>query len=107
MTDTDDTDANHAEQLFNRTLEFNDGASIHATAWDVPANETYPDGVHYRFHFGSPNGTIIRYDNAHNGRHEWHNSDGTIEAIDFPGVVALYEIFLHKVAEWRDETKPE
>jgi hypothetical protein len=103
MANPDNPDSNRAEQLFDRTLEFNDGTTLHATAWDVPANATYPDGVHYRFHFGSPDGTIIRYDNAHDGRHERHNPDGTIEAVDFPGVIELYERFLREVAEWRDE----
>jgi hypothetical protein len=68
-----------------------------------PTNEAYPDGVHYRFHFGSPDGTIIRYDNAHDGKHERHNPDGTVEAVTFPGVVELYERFLREVVEWRSE----
>lgn len=58
------------------------------------------------FTSGHPTGTLIRYDNAHGGRHERHNPDGTVEAVDFPGIVALYERFLREVADWRDETKP-
>jgi hypothetical protein len=85
MANPGDTDSDHAEQLFDRTLEFNDGTALHAVAWDVPADEAYPDGVHYRFHFGSPTRTIIRYDNAHDGRHERHNPDGTVEGSTFPG----------------------
>jgi hypothetical protein len=103
MANPDDTDPNNVEQLFDQTLEFDDGTSIHATAWDVSSNEAYPDGIHYRFHFGSTDGTIIRYDNAHGGRHERHNPDGTIETADFPGVVERYERFLREVAEWRSE----
>jgi hypothetical protein len=50
-----------------------------------------------------PRKTIIRYDNAHEGRHERHNPDGTVETVDFPGVVELYERFLREVGEWRNE----
>ena len=103
MASPDNTDPDHAERLFDRTLAFNDGTTLRAVAWDVPTNEAYPDGVHYRFHFGSPTGTIIRYDNAHEGRHERHNPDGTVETVDFPGVVELYERFLREVGEWRNE----
>jgi|GEM_PF-5653239 hypothetical protein len=103
MTDSDDSDSRHAEQLFERTLELNDGTTLHAVAWAVPTSEAYPDGVHYRFYFGSPTATIIRYDNAHGGRHERHNPDGTVEAIGFPGVIELYERFLREVGEWRNE----
>ena len=103
MASPDNTDPDHAERLFDRTLAFNDGTTLHAVAWDVPTNEAYPDGVHYRFHFGSPTGTIIRYDNAHEGRHEHHNPDGTVETVDFPGVVELYERFPREVGEWRNK----
>ncbi|WP_435076997.1 toxin-antitoxin system TumE family protein [Halococcus sp. AFM35] len=103
MANPDDTESSHVEQLLDQTFEFDDDTSIHATAWNVPATDAYPDGIHYRFHFGSPDGTIIRYDNAHDGRHERHSPDGSIEPVDFPGVVELYERFLDEVAEWRSE----
>jgi hypothetical protein len=97
----EDTESDHAERIFERTLRFDDGTVLNAAAWNVPEQPAYPDGVHYRFHFGSSEGTVVRYDNAHAGRHERHDSDGTIETIEFPGVIALYQQFLQEVANWR------
>lgn len=41
-------------------------------AWRIPESEAHPEGIKYRFHYGTVDGeTILRYDNSH-GVHERH-----------------------------------
>lgn len=105
MTGTGREHEPDAERLFEDHFEFADGTSVHAVAWRVPESHAYPDGVHYRFHFGSPEGTIVRYDNAHGGRHERHNPDGTIDDVEFTDVESHYLQFRDEVARWRREVR--
>ncbi|ELY57152.1 hypothetical protein C491_11643 [Natronococcus amylolyticus DSM 10524] len=73
---------------------------------------SYPSGWRYTFHYGAisaseatlEDGTIRRYDNAHEETkgHELHVApDPDPAGIDFPGIEALYERF------WREIPKPE
>lgn len=105
MTGTEQEDDRDAARLFEDHVEFGDGTSVHVVAWDVPESHAYPDGVHYRFHFGSPEGTIIRYDNAHAGRHERHNPDGSVDDVEFTDVGNHYLRFRDEVAGWRREVR--
>ena len=60
----------------------------------------YPSGYRYALHYGYTDGrgTILRYDNENRtiGRHERHAPDG-IEAIEFPGMLALQDRFLDEI----------
>lgn len=75
-----------------------------ARAWSVPESDRYPEGVKYSFQYGELDGdTVFRYDNfpdhpeAHN--HHKHTQDGTVEDIEFEGVLPLYERFKAEVNE--------
>jgi hypothetical protein len=74
-------------------------------------DDAYPSGWRYTFHYGAltpgpetlEDGTIRRYDNAHEATkgHERHvASDPEPERIEFPGIEALYERF------WDEIPKP-
>jgi hypothetical protein len=61
-------------------------------AWRVPKSEVYPEGVKYRFHYGTIDGqTILRYDNSH-GVHERHTPAG-VSIVDFPDLWQHYRRF--------------
>lgn len=67
--------------------------------------DAYPSGWRYALNYGTIDGeTILRYDNAHEKTkgHEMHTDDD-VEAVDFPGMTALYEQFLEVVrADFED-----
>ena len=74
-------------------------------------DEAYPSGWRYTFHYGAltagpetlDDGTIRRYDNAHERTkgHERHVApDPEPERIEFPGIEELYEQF------WDEIPKP-
>jgi len=74
-------------------------------------DEAYPSGWRYTFHYGSltagpetlDDGTIRRYDNAHEETkgHERHVApDPNPETVEFPGIEELYERF------WDEIPKP-
>lgn len=76
------------------------------------SDEAYPSGWRYTFHYGaltaSPetldDGTIRRYDNAHEDTkgHEHHVApDPEPETIEFPGIEELYKQF------WDEIPKPQ
>jgi hypothetical protein len=61
-------------------------------AWSVPESEDYPEGVKYRFHYGTIDGqTILRYDNSH-GVHERHTPAG-VSIVEFGGLREHYRRF--------------
>jgi hypothetical protein len=63
-----------------------------AIAWSVPESAAHPEGVKYRFHYGTLDGkTILRYDNSH-GVHERHTPTG-VSVVDFPGLWEHYRRF--------------
>lgn len=95
---------------YQRTVVYPDETvvrvSIHRT--DV---EAYPCGWRYTLHYGAlepgpgtlEDGTIRRYDNAHEATkgHELHAAPDTEpQNVEFPGIEALYERF------WTEISKP-
>lgn len=78
------------------------GTLADVTAWRVPQADRYPEGVRYSMQYGYVDGrTVIRYDNFpdHPGteRHHKHTEDGSVEAIEFPGLFPLYQRFKQEV----------
>jgi hypothetical protein len=72
---------------------------VDVTVGTTDDDDAYPSGWRYSLHYGTTDGkTILRYDNAHEETkgHEKHTGD-TVEEIEFPGMVPLYERFLERV----------
>ena len=77
-----------------------DGNVVDVTIRQTDADK-YPSGWDYGLHLGEVGGdTILRYDNAHERTkgHERHTRDG-VEAIEFPGMLVLYERFKREAEE--------
>jgi len=90
---------------FELGLEFADGSAVEGFATD---SAEYPGGVYYRLQYYDADGTILRYDNAHDsdvGPHHRHQrtADGevTVEGIDFDGLQNHVDRFLEEVYESR------
>lgn len=95
---------------FSRTRVYPDGTVIRVTIRRTD-DEAYPSGWRYTLHYGSTDpttpgtlndGTIRRYDNAHEDTkgHELHAApDPEPAAVDFPGILALWDRF------WSDVPK--
>lgn len=86
------------EVVLDRERETEDGNVVRVKAMRVPESEEFPEGVKYRFHYGTLAGdTILRYDNSH-GVHERHTEDD-LEEIEYPdgGLVELYDRFLDEI----------
>lgn len=101
-----------AEELegYNNAKVYQDGTVVRISVRRTN-NDAYPSGWRYTFHYGSltageetlDDGTIRRYDNAHERTkgHELHVApDPEPKSIDFPGVETLYEQF------WTEIPKP-
>ena len=78
------------------------GTLVDVTAWRVPRSDRYPEGVRYSMQYGHiDGGTIIRYDNFpdHPGasRHHNHTEDGSVESVEFPGLLPLFRRFKQEV----------
>jgi len=83
---------------------FEDGHVLRARILAVPESEKFPDGIKYRFHYGTNDSeTLIRYDNSH-GDHDRHTPDGLDEDYEFPGYRAIKDRFWREVEELRDES---
>lgn len=68
----------------------------------VPESSKYPEGIKYRFHYGTLDGdTILRYDNSH-GIHEKHVGENT-EEIDYSGIAELHRRFITEVRKNESE----
>ena len=76
------------------------------------SDRAYPSGWRYTFHYGAlsagpetlDDGTIRRYDNAHEDTkgHERHVApDPEPEHIEFPGIESLYEQFWDEIPKRR------
>jgi len=88
--------------LEDTTRHFPDGMVLRVRVLAVPESEKFPDGVKYRLHYGTADGTtLVRYDNSH-GEHERHTRDGLDDDYDFPGYDAVQERFWAEVAAFRD-----
>jgi len=87
--------------------EFQDGTFVEVVAYDVQSTNEYPEGYKYRFQYGTPQGTILRYDNSH-GEHDRHFGD-TREEVSFEGLEEHLETFFEEVEQLRRDgvTTPE
>lgn len=69
----------------------------------TPSDSSHPCGWKYSLHFGAEGADepVLRYDNAHEVEkgHERHTAD-SVEIIDFPGMMNLYDSFIDEVDEW-------
>ena len=88
---------------FELSFEYADGSAVEGFATD---SEKYPDGVYYRLQYYDADGTILRYDNAHDsdvGPHHRHirTTDGEVQVtgIEFDGFQAHVSRFLDEVNE--------
>lgn len=95
-------DENDTEFVVDERVDFPDSSRmVSISVRLVPASEAYPEGVKYRMHYGTYDGTtILRYDNSHEKTkgHERH-VEGRTESIEFTGWEALLERFRSEVME--------
>lgn len=88
-------DESDVDVLFGET-QYEGNRIIRRKAMSVPQSQKYPEGVKYRFHYGTLDGeTLLRYDNSHSV-HEKHEGENT-EEIDYPGLAELYRRFINEV----------
>lgn len=81
---------------------FEDGTVLRVRVLMVPESEKFPDGVKYRYHYGTEGGTtLVRYDNSH-GVHERHTRDGLDDDYRFPGYEAVADRFWEDVETFRE-----
>lgn len=96
---------------YSRSHVYADDTVVRISVHRTDRTDAYPSGWRYTFHYGAltsgpetlDDGTIRRYDNAHEDTkgHERHVApDPEPEPVDFPGIVALYERF------WDEIPKP-
>lgn len=58
--------------ILDEHRETEGGTVVRVRALRVPESAKFPEGIKYRFHYGTKSGeTIVRYDNSH-GVHERH-----------------------------------
>lgn len=95
---------------YSRSDVYEDGTLIRVSIRRT-ADEAYPSGWRYTLHYGAlapgpetlEDGTIRRYDNAHEATkgHELHVApDPEPRTVEFPGMEELYERF------WNEIPKP-
>ncbi len=76
--------------------QYEENRVIRRKVMSVPKSAKYPEGIKYRFHYGTLDGeTLLRYDNSH-GIHEKHKGEN-VEEIDYPGIAELYRRFSNEV----------
>ena len=94
--------ADDVRVLEDTTRYFADGTLLRVRVLSVPKSEKYPDGVKYRLHYGTEDGTtLVRYDNSH-GEHERHTREGLDDDYEFPGYEAVQEHFREEVERVRE-----
>jgi len=92
---------------YERTNVYEDGTVVRISIRKT-GDESYPSGWRYTLHYGvlAPgaetleDGTIRRYDNAHEDTkgHELHVApDPDPKHVEFPGMLALYERFWDEI----------
>lgn len=91
-----------AIRILDTTERFPTGTYVDVDAYRVPISNRYPEGIKYSFQYGDPErGTIIRYDNfpdhPNAPTHHKHTDDGRVVAVDFDGVLSLYDRFKQEV----------
>lgn len=96
---------------YSNTTVYEDGTVVRISVRHTDG-ETYPSGWRYTFHYGAlesdsetlDDGTIRRYDNAHETTkgHELHVApDPEPRIIGFPGIETLYERFWDEIPKSR------
>lgn len=97
MAPTDDV-----RVLEDTTRHFEDSTVLRVRVLAVPESEKFPEGVKYRLHYGTEDGTtLVRYDNSH-GDHDRHTPDGRDEEYEFPGYDTVQKRFWQEVEQFRD-----
>ncbi|MFB6361471.1 MAG: DUF6516 family protein [Halobacteriales archaeon] len=92
---------------YHETVVYPDGSVVRLSIRRT-GDEAYPSGWRYTLHYGTltpgaetlDDGTIRRYDNAHEDTkgHELHVApDPEPKTIEFPGMEALYERFWEEI----------
>ena len=93
---------------YNETHTYPDGTVIRLAIYRTES-DAYPSGWRYTLHYGGldpksgealPDGTILRFDNAHEATkgHECHRGDlGEVEQVEFPGIIAVWHRFWEEV----------
>ena len=94
-------DGDRARLLLREREHFGDRYA-EVKAWVVPSSDRYPEGIKYRFQYGTHEGeTIIRYDNFPDhpdaGHHHKHSNEGVD---DIGGLLAQYQRFKQEVQEY-------
>lgn len=88
-------DESDVEVLFDE-IQYEGDRIVRRKAMSVPESSKHPEGIKYRFHYGTIDGeTLLRYDNSH-GVHERHEGEST-EEIDYPGIAELHRRFSNEV----------
>jgi len=83
------------EVLFDE-IQYEANRIVRRKAMSVPKSSKHPEGITYRFHYGTLDGdTLLRYDNSH-GVHEKHAGEN-VEEIDYPGIAELHRRFSREV----------
>lgn len=90
-----------ARPVLHVTKDFGD-RYVEVSAFRVPESDRYPEGIKYSMQYGNAAGeTIVRYDNFPDhpdaAHHHVHRSDGSVEDVEFDGVLALFERFKSEV----------
>lgn len=96
---------------FDRSNVYEDGTVVRISVRRTD-DDSYPSGWRYTLHYGAlesgtetlDDGTIRRYDNAHEATkgHELHVApDPDPREIDFPGMETLYERFWDEIPKQR------
>jgi len=84
---------------------FPDGTVLRVRVLAVNESEKFADGVKYRLHYGTEDGTtLVRYDNSH-GDHDRHTPDGRDPDYEFPGYDAVQERFWADVERLREQSE--
>jgi len=102
---------------YNDATVYEDGTIVRISIRRTD-DESYPSGWRYTFHYGAltpgsetlEDGTIRRYDNAHEQTksHELHAApDPEPTTIEFPGIEELYERFWDEIPKPRFGPTPE
>lgn len=83
-------------------MVFNNIKVLRVRVLAVPRSEKFPDGVKYRYHYGTEDGTtFIWYDNSH-AVHDRHMEKGLDDEYEFPGYRAVNNRFWDEVTELRE-----
>lgn len=89
------------EVVYDYTLEHPSGAIERIYVRRVPETNAYPNGIHYRLHYGHPDEDepIVRFDNGHGYDEHHKHTPGGLEQIEFEGIAPLMDEFQRAIDE--------